>query len=152
VKKKLQNYFLNFRNTFLVLRFTAISIQLPLVIEYQFLLTDVYNLDSREKHWCQNCVYLSPKNICPIICMCSEAFSWFLDTTAMVRKNNSNNDIWLNVLTTRFGDKIVYKRIHKLENKTVNNVIFVFLSIDWWRRGCTYWKRAYIPRRRSINI
>lgn len=75
VKKKLQNYFLNFRNTFLVLRFTAISIQLPLVIEYQFILTDVYNLVAREKHSCQNYVYLSPKNICPIICMCSEAFS-----------------------------------------------------------------------------
>lgn len=70
--------------------------QLPPVIEYQFLLTDVYNLVAREKHLCQNYVYLSPKNICPIICMYSEAFSWFLDITAAVRKNNSNG-IWLNV-------------------------------------------------------
>jgi len=33
-------------------------------------------------------------------------------------------------LISRFGDKIVYKRIHKLEKKTVSNVIFVLLLID----------------------
>jgi len=37
-------------------------------------------------------------------------------------------------LTSRFDDKIVYKRIHKLEKKTINSVIFVLLSINWWWR------------------
>jgi len=32
-----------------------------IMIEYQFLLTDVYNLVAHEKHLCQNYVYLSPK-------------------------------------------------------------------------------------------
>lgn len=46
---------------FFVLDFTISTQMLP-VIEYQYHLTDTYNpISSREKHLCQNYVYLSPE-------------------------------------------------------------------------------------------